>query len=195
MSRRSSKHPPIRLSALSDNGQKSDGEQKSQDAESPEALRRAQQQLDALRKAYPVEYRLRGIGNSPIEREMLDLEHRIQRLTVALVRQNSVLPDPALPQSRSSIQQRKTAVSPGIFEGLKKSIDLSRYMDTAKLTDRQRHAFSLFNEYAVTKTEAAHRMGVHRSTVDEYLAAAKKKITIACQGENWRKQLARKPPR
>src|SRR5262249_44827712 len=64
------------------------------------------------------------------------------------------------------------------IEGLgPKKTDLSEYMDS--LTDKQRLAFSLKNEYGLGPAEVASRMGLDRKTAYEHLEAANRKINQA----------------
>jgi DNA-binding NarL/FixJ family response regulator len=61
------------------------------------------------------------------------------------------------------------------FEGLtlkKTHIDLSRY----SLTDRQEEVLSLQLEYGLSKAEIAKRLRIHRSTVDQHIKAAGKRM-------------------
>ena len=57
--------------------------------------------------------------------------------------------------------------------------DLSALFDAAKLTNLQREVASLSWEYKLRVTEIARRLGRHRKTIDEYRAAASKKINEA----------------
>jgi predicted DNA-binding protein YlxM (UPF0122 family) len=65
------------------------------------------------------------------------------------------------------------------FKGLdglgQKTNDLSQYYSNL-LTPRQRDCFSLKYEYGKTVSEAAARLGLARSTVQEYLKAAERKV-------------------
>lgn len=55
-----------------------------------------------------------------------------------------------------------------------KKLDLSRYMDN--LTEKQRMAFSLKNEYGLGLAEIAWRMDLDRKTAYEHIQAANRKI-------------------
>ena len=57
-----------------------------------------------------------------------------------------------------------------------KTTDLSKYLDGAKLTDRQRECFSLKFEYGLRVSEIVIRLGLSRKTVDEHIAAAKRRL-------------------
>lgn len=57
-----------------------------------------------------------------------------------------------------------------------KTTDLSKYLEGAGLTDRQRECFSLKFEYELTVSEIASRLGISRKTVDEHIAAAQRRI-------------------
>jgi hypothetical protein len=79
--------------------------------------------------------------------------------------------------------QKATPINP--FDGLKgKNVDISRYMDDANLTDSQYNAYSLVKEYDLPLRDAATRLGLHHSTVNEYVLAAEKKIGIAQAKKN-----------
>ena len=60
-----------------------------------------------------------------------------------------------------------------------KQIDLSRYMDQAQLTDRQRECLSLKVEYGLPVIAIAERLHIHRKTVDEHIEAANRRIKLA----------------
>ena len=63
------------------------------------------------------------------------------------------------------------------FDGLgQKQTDLSQYIDASDLTDRQRDCSSMRWEYRLPLTEIARRLGRNRSTVEEHLAAARKRL-------------------
>jgi DNA-binding CsgD family transcriptional regulator len=61
----------------------------------------------------------------------------------------------------------------------KKKQDFSGWFDAAQLTERQRDCVSLKLEYGWPVVRIAHSLGIVRKTVDEHIAAAKKKINIA----------------
>jgi IS30 family transposase len=56
---------------------------------------------------------------------------------------------------------------------------MSRYFDGARLTERQLEVASLAWEYEMSIGEIARRLGKHRSTIQERLAAAKIRIDRA----------------
>jgi len=60
-----------------------------------------------------------------------------------------------------------------------KQIALSRYMDQAQLTDRQRECLSLKVEYGLPVIAIAERLHIHRKTVDEHIEAANRRIKLA----------------
>jgi len=60
-----------------------------------------------------------------------------------------------------------------------KHLDMSRYFDGARLTERQLEVASLAWEYEMSIGEIARRLGKHRSTIQERLAAAKIRIDRA----------------
>lgn len=60
-----------------------------------------------------------------------------------------------------------------------KKTDLSEYLDGACLTDIQREVISLRLEYALPVAAIARRLGRDRKTIQEHLAAAKKRIDHA----------------
>ena len=60
-----------------------------------------------------------------------------------------------------------------------KKNDLSRYLDEARLTDRQRECISLKLEYGLGVTAIAERLGISRKTVDEHIEAAERNLSVA----------------
>jgi hypothetical protein len=82
------------------------------------------------------------------------------------------------------------ASGPKGFEGLPhKKLDFSRYMDN--LTEKQRTAFSLKQEYGLRLAEVASRMGLDRKTAYEHIQAAERKIDQVWSGEKRRKNRAK----
>ena len=73
-----------------------------------------------------------------------------------------------------------------------KKRDLSKYLDSAKLTDRQRECISLHLEYGLKKSAIAQRLGINRKTLDEHLSAAAKKIEINSARVRAQKNAAKK---
>jgi len=73
-------------------------------------------------------------------------------------------------------------------DGLKglgpKKNDLSRYLDSAKLTDIQRDCLSMKFEYDLSLAEIARRLHKHHSTVQYHITRATKKIEQACAHES-----------
>ena len=59
-----------------------------------------------------------------------------------------------------------------------KKQDLSRYLDSVNLTDRQRECSSLYWEYGMRKSAIARRLNINRKTLDEHLDAAKTKFRL-----------------
>src|ERR1035438_9347393 len=57
-----------------------------------------------------------------------------------------------------------------------KSTDLSRYFDSAQLSDRQKECLSLKFEYGLSAYAIAKRLRLHTSTVDESLASGGKRL-------------------
>jgi DNA-binding CsgD family transcriptional regulator len=70
-----------------------------------------------------------------------------------------------------------------------KRSDWSRYFDAANLTKNQREVASLKLEYEMTVAQIARQLKLHRSTVDEHLATAKKKIE---HGRSFEKRAAKR---
>ncbi len=58
----------------------------------------------------------------------------------------------------------------------RKKVDLSRYMDRARLSDRQRECFSLTNEYGYKQIVIARRLNLHHSTVQYHIKRANDRI-------------------
>lgn len=75
--------------------------------------------------------------------------------------------------------------------GQKKS-EMSRYLDSAGLTDRQYEIGSLRYEYHLGPAEIGHHLGLHHSTVQEALSAVNRKMTQAEQKQNRDKNRAKR---
>ena len=75
-----------------------------------------------------------------------------------------------------------------------KKRDLSHYFDDASLTDAQRKAASLRFEYEMSVTAIAKYLGRHRTSVQETLASATRKMEVAKWNEQRAKKRAEKNP-
>ncbi len=75
-----------------------------------------------------------------------------------------------------------------------KKQDLSNYFDGANLTDLQRKVISLKLEYELSVTEISTRLQRHRSTVQEILDAANRKIAASGAKEGRAKKRAERNP-
>jgi hypothetical protein len=75
-----------------------------------------------------------------------------------------------------------------------KQTDLLNYFDAANLTDIQRTAISLTLEYGLPVNVIARRLGKHRSTVQENIAAAKRKLQLSHFKEQREKNRAKFRP-
>ena len=107
--------------------------------------------------------------------------------------------DAALSSSEVALAQKQTtSAKPGNIEQVEKlpvkKSDMTRYFDAAKLTEKQREVASLAWERGLTVTEIARRIRKHRTTVDESLAAAKKKIDQAESNERSARERAKSNP-
>jgi len=77
----------------------------------------------------------------------------------------------------AAAQPSAVLATPKAFDGLgQKKIELSEYLDGAKLTERQGECASMKYEYDLPVAEIARRLGVHHSTIQESLAAANKRL-------------------
>jgi DNA-binding CsgD family transcriptional regulator len=72
-----------------------------------------------------------------------------------------------------------------------KKSDMSNYFDAAKLTDKQRECISLRFEHEWPVAKIARRLSITRKTVDEHIAAAKKKINLAQASDRRSKEKAK----
>ena len=75
-----------------------------------------------------------------------------------------------------------------------KRAELSRYLDTANLTERQYECSSLKWEYGLDVSEIARELDVTRRTVDNHIRAAQVKIDASRKYEKRRKMLAQIRP-
>jgi DNA-binding CsgD family transcriptional regulator len=131
---------------------------------------------------------LRGLASKMLDPSWFKLDRMAGEASVSLA---SISPAPSSDsEDGSSVSPRVTPVAnngvndppraPGKQNELpEKKEDFSRYMDGANLTDRQRDCFSLKFEYGLTFTAVAERLGIHRTTVEEHIAAAKRRIQIS----------------
>ena len=75
-----------------------------------------------------------------------------------------------------------------------KQRDLSDHFDDAKLTPRQREVASLRWEYGMRIGDIAKYLGLHRSTVDESLKAAKRRMDQSRENDRNRRRSAPQKP-
>jgi len=74
-----------------------------------------------------------------------------------------------------------------LFDGLERQKDFSEYYDDARLTERERQCYSMKAAYRhadgspVPLAEIARRLGIHRSRVQDHIAKAERKLTLARQ--------------
>ncbi len=117
---------------------------------------------------------LQGRWQRRLEIEAKECEHGERREKLASARvSESAVPPIETAQEASFSEKGSTRKRPGL--GPKKQ-DLSQYLDSAKLTQRQHECMSLCFEYDLKLTEIAHRLGIDRKTVEEHLALAKAKL-------------------
>jgi DNA-directed RNA polymerase specialized sigma24 family protein len=72
--------------------------------------------------------------------------------------------------------------------------DLSQYLDQAQLTERQRDCISFKLEYGLTTTAIAQHLGLSRKTIDEHVAAAKRRLQLSQLKDKSRRNRARLRP-
>jgi RNA polymerase sigma factor (sigma-70 family) len=108
---------------------------------------------------------------------------------------NEAVPVPARATgvSAGADGEKPGAVPRHPFEGLSaKKQDLGKYF--GGLTDRQHQCASLKFEYELSESEIARRLGIHRSTVQEHLEAARKRLDAAQNSERKQKTFAKFRP-
>jgi DNA-binding CsgD family transcriptional regulator len=106
------------------------------------------------------------------------------------------------PSSSSVIPSRENTIDKSQIESScadkaklpAKTADLSKYIDGAGLTDRQRECFSLKFEYGLRVSAIVKRLGLSRKTVDEHIAAAKRRIGWSQINEKRKANSARVTP-
>jgi DNA-binding NarL/FixJ family response regulator len=109
---------------------------------------------------------------------------------------------PSPPEDSQRTRERKQLSSPSSKQKLgheetrlgPKQQDLSRYLDSAKLTPRQRECVSLRLEYGLGKTAIAQRLGIDRKTLDEHISAAERKFELLKSKERADKNLGMVKP-
>jgi DNA-binding CsgD family transcriptional regulator len=90
---------------------------------------------------------------------------------------SSALNSPVVPLSHESMTASPArSAQPDKGKLPAKTTDLSKYLEGAGLTDRQRECFSLKFEYGLRVSAIVNRLGLSRKTVDEHIAAAKRRI-------------------
>jgi predicted DNA-binding protein YlxM (UPF0122 family) len=73
-----------------------------------------------------------------------------------------------------------------------KTTDISQYFDSANLTERQRDCLSMKYEYELSAAEIARRLVLHRTTVQEHIAAGEKAMQ---RDEKWKRRVKRRAVR
>jgi DNA-binding CsgD family transcriptional regulator len=81
--------------------------------------------------------------------------------------------------TRRGMQEAKAATPQPLMPLPTKRQDLSGYFFGAGLTEQQRQCFSLRFEYGLRTTDIAKRMGIHHSTVQQHIQAAKVKVELS----------------
>jgi predicted DNA-binding protein (UPF0251 family) len=94
----------------------------------------------------------------------------------------------------TGLMPAKVVVQPTRSQLPPKERDYSEMFDAANLTDVQRETASLAWEYGLRPTQIAKRLGKHRKTVEECLAAARKKVDESLSKERRAKKRAEKDP-
>jgi DNA-binding CsgD family transcriptional regulator len=106
-------------------------------------------------------------------RTELEIAEEIKLLKIsAIASQQSAVPE-ALTTAGSVPLKRPIEKLPA------KKTDLARYLDEARLTERQRECISLKLEYGLGVTAIAERLGISRKTVDEHIEAAERNLSAA----------------
>jgi DNA-binding CsgD family transcriptional regulator len=125
---------------------------------------------------------LRGVTTKMLDPARLKLDRLAGQAYVSLACTPALLPraeDSNSPSLRANQMNAPSSAPNGNPDDLPaKNVDLSRYMDQAQFTDRQRECFSLKFEYDLPVIAIAERLGIHRRTVDEHLEAAKKRMQL-----------------
>jgi hypothetical protein len=102
------------------------------------------------------------------------IEGAIMRDTTVPFSELNLAAEPLPHESRTARQARSAESDKSKLPA--KTTDLSKYMDGARLTDRQWECFSLKFEYGLRVSAIVNRLGLSRKTVDEHIAAAKRRI-------------------
>lgn len=121
-----------------------------------------------------------------IEIEALDLEARHGQ--DAAPSSQFAQPRPSFPKSDGKNTAIRRTVAP------RKKVDLSRFLDAARLTEKQYQCASLKWEYGFSISEISRKLDRTRKTVDDHLGAAQKKMRSSGQYEQVKRKLARAHP-
>jgi DNA-binding CsgD family transcriptional regulator len=98
---------------------------------------------------------------------------------------------------QETVGQTMTAQTPlGTIRNARheKKQDLSRYLDAAKLTDRQYQCASLRWEYGLAVSQIARELKRHRKTVDQHIHSAQAKMRSSGLNEKMQKRLSQVRP-
>jgi len=124
-----------------------------------------------------------------VENIEADLERAKDQARIELARRDSLVrPDKSQPQSKIPGQVSTQSTVPLKVADLipdklpAKKSDLSQYLDSSGLTERQHECASLHFEYGLSKLEIGRRLGIHRKGVSDHIAAAGRRIDLARAG-------------
>ena len=168
-------------------------------------LLRLENQRDRLVKEFPHLAQLSdtpsvisqyAVGNGTPERVLFyDLKRRIRLLKVELLQRDEALDEPSAEACDDPPQAQAVAPSDATRHAKRvKKTDLSRYLEQARLTDKQYECASLRWEYGLSVSQIARELKIHRKTVDQHVESAQSKMRSTGLYEKLKRRLARGQP-
>jgi RNA polymerase sigma factor (sigma-70 family) len=107
-----------------------------------------------------------------------DLERTASLLKGDLIPESIAQPAPSAAKTQSANTETKTRKPTAKTKLPQMKQDLSGYLDSVKLTPRQRECFSLRMEYDLSLQQIGKRLGIAAKTVSEHIDAATRRFQM-----------------
>jgi len=146
----------------------------------------------------PIELLFETLALSPLYGPLLAPAIRKRQFERSELQRREEIAQGEFERKVAEIRAGKEAAEPKLRQKyekpLRKSVDLSTYLDAAGLTNRQRECLSLKYEYGCTEAGIARLLGKNRKTIDEHIVAGERKLnTDRIQGIARKKRSKVKP--